>query len=146
MIALILSGITAFPVYSELKWLIDSAVFANDSKIGAWVTLVWTGIKNTEEKYPFLLYGFDWLAFAHLAIALLFIGVYKHPVRNKWIIQWALITCLGVIPLAFIAGSVRQIPVFHILIDCSFGIIGLIPLLIVQHKIGLLKKIAGNHE
>ena len=72
--------------------------------------------------------------------AMLFIGVYQHPVRNRWIIQWAIITCIGVLPLAFIAGSIRGIPFFHILIDCSFGIVGLIPLFIIQDRISKLKK------
>ncbi len=139
MIALIISGITAFPVYSELQWIIDSSVFPVNTRTGAWLMQVWKGVKDTQEKYPFLFYGFDWLAFAHLAIAVLFIGVYKHPVRNRWIIQWAMITCISVVPLAFIAGFIRQIPLFHIFIDCSFGVIGLVPLLIVKRKIAILK-------
>lgn len=139
MLALIISGITAFPVYSELKWIIDSPVFPVNTRTGAWLMQVWKGVKDTHEKYPFLFYGFDWLAFAHLAIAVLFIGVYKHPVRNRWVIQWAMIICLGIIPLAFIAGTIRGIPLFHIFIDCSFGVIGLVPLLIVARKIEALK-------
>src|SRR5258706_7731941 len=139
MIALIISGITAFPVYSELQWIIHSAVFPVNTRTGAWLMQVWKGVKDTQEKYPFLFYGFDWLAFAHLAIAVLFIGVYKHPVRNRWIIQWAMITCISAVPLAFIAGFIRQIPLFHIFIDCSFGVIGLVPLLIVKRKIAILK-------
>ena len=141
MAALILSGITAFPVYSELKWIESSGLFTTETPVGAWLSRVWAAVKNTHDKYPFLFYGFDWLAFAHLAIAVLFIGVYKHPVRNQWIIQWAVITCLCIIPLAFIAGTIRGIPFFHILVDCSFGILGLIPLLVVRHKISLLKNL-----
>jgi len=36
--------------------------------------------------------------------------------------------CIMVIPLAFIAGPIRQIPFFWQLIDCSFGVLGIIPL------------------
>jgi len=147
IVALVISGVTAFPVYEELKWITNSNLFAENSALHTWLMKVWTGIKKTHEDYPFIFYGFDWLAFAHLVIAVLFIGVYRHPVRNRWIIQWAMISCIGVIPLAFIAGFVRGIPFFHILIDCSFGVFGLIPLFIIQSKIkklAILKKANRN--
>jgi hypothetical protein len=79
--------------------------------------------------HPFLAYGTDWLAFAHLVIAVAFIGPFIDPVRNKWIITFGLISCAGVIPLALIAGPIRGIPFPWRLIDCSFGIFGCIPLL-----------------
>ena len=91
IIVLVISGITAFPVYSELKWITDSQIFSEDSVLQQWLIKVWTGVENTQKEYPFIFYGFDWLAFAHLIIAVLFIGVYQHPVRNRWIIQWAII-------------------------------------------------------
>lgn len=138
--ALVISGITAFPVYTELKLILDSKTFDDGSVIQRWLLKVFTGVKETQKKYPFIFYGFDWLAFAHLIIAVLFIGVYQHPVRNRWIIQWAIISCICVIPLAFSAGAVRGIPLFHILFDCSFGIVGLIPLYFMQTKINQLNK------
>jgi hypothetical protein len=140
MIVLVLSGVTVFPVNTELKLVLDNNIFAGDSAVHDWLVKVFTGVKETKEKFPFLFYGFDWLAFAHIVIAILFIGVYQHPVRNRWIIQWAIITCICILPLAAIAGSIRGIPFFHIMIDCSFGIIGLIPLFIIQNKITKLKK------
>lgn len=139
MVALALSGITAFPVYSELKWLLDSGYISRQSRVGGWLYTVWAGVSDAEEKHPFLFYGFDWLAFAHLVIALLFIGPYRDPVRNKWVIQWAMIACVAIIPLAFIAGPIRSIPWYHILIDCSFGVIGLIPLGIILRWIRQLE-------
>ncbi len=141
IIVLVISGITAFPVYSELQWIVNVKLFPEDSFLERWLEKVLTGVKDTQEKYSFIFYGFDWLAFAHLVIALLFIGVYKHPVRNRWIIQWAMISCICVLPLAFIAGTVRGVPLQHILIDCSFGVLGLIPLRIMQIKINRLHKL-----
>jgi hypothetical protein len=70
---------------------------------------------------------------------LIFVGPLRDPVRNKWVIDWAIISCLLVFPLAFMAGPVRGIPFFHILIDCSFGAIGIVPLLIVRKKIKKLE-------
>ena len=61
-------------------------------------------------------------------IALMFIGPYKDPQKNTWVIEWAMLACICVIPLALIAGPVRGIPLYWRLIDCSFGVIGIIPL------------------
>ena len=141
IILLVVSGITAFPVYSELQSLSNLKLFPENSLFEKWLEKVWTGVKDTHEQYPFIFYGFDWLGFAHLIIAVLFIGIYRHPVRNRWIIEWAMISCIGVIPLAFIAGTVRGIALPHIFIDCSFGLIGLIPLRIMQVKIKKLQSL-----
>jgi len=140
IVAISLSGITAFPLETELNFLErHSNIFP--AFMSDWIHSVYTGIKNTNAEYPFLSYGTDWLAFAHLIIAMLFLGPLKDPVRNKWIIDWAIICCILVFPLAFIAGPIRSIPMFHRLIDCSFGLVGLIPLLIVRSKISKLEKL-----
>jgi len=141
MAGLVLSGITAFPLEWELGWM---ATFlhagwvrpaAEATHLLAWVERVSTGVRATSASYPFLAYGTDWLAFAHLAIAVAFVGPYIDPVRNKWVITFGLIACAGVIPLALIAGQVRGIPVAWRLIDCSFGVVGCVPLLICRRAI-----------
>lgn len=146
IVVLVIVGITTFPVYEELKWLINSGMLTENSGLHKWLFKVWIGVKKTHEDYPFLFYGFDWLAFAHIVIAILFVGVYQHPVRNRWVIQWAMITCVCILPLAFIAGFIRGIPLFHVLIDCSFGVVGLIPLLMVQLKIKKLEKLKKTNR
>jgi hypothetical protein len=80
-------------------------------------------------------YGTDWLAFAHIVIAVAFVGPYIDPIRNKWVISFGLVACAGVIPLALIAGYVRGIPLPWRFIDCSFGIVGSIPLIICRRSI-----------
>jgi len=139
IIALILSGVTAFPVETELHWLLN-----NPSLVPAfaqkWLQDVYGALVETNAKYPMLAYGYDWLAFAHIVIAMAFIGPLKDPVKNKWIIDWAMLACLAIIPLAFIAAPIRHIPLFHVIIDCSFGIIGLIPLAICRKWISQLEK------
>jgi hypothetical protein len=87
---------------------------------------VYAAVKTTNEKYPYLSYGTDWLAFAHLVIAVVFIGPLKDPVKNIWVIEFGMIACLMVFPLAFIAGPIRGIPFYWQLIDCSFGVFGFI--------------------
>ena len=138
IIALILSGVTAFPVETELKWL-TSHTGGFPPALSAWLHECYIAIADTNDKYPMLAYGYDWLAFAHIIIATAFIGPLRDPVRNKWIIDWAIFACIAVIPLAFIAGPIRHIPLFHILVDCSFGILGLIPLIICRKWINQLE-------
>ena len=138
--ALVISGVTAFPIETELafiyKYITSFPVFLQE-----WLTNVYFAVKTTNEHYPFLSYGTDWLAFAHLVIATAFFGPLLDPVRNVWVIQWGMIACIGIFPLAFIAGPIRGIPFFHQLIDCSFGVFGFIMLFICCKKIVKLEKI-----
>lgn len=138
MIALFLSGLTAIPLETELSFL--SRCFSPGTTIGAWIDKVYAAIADTNTKYPFIAYGSDWLAFAHFVLAVLFIGPLKDPVKNKWVIEFAMIACLLIIPFAFIAGEFRGIPLWWRLIDCSFGVVGLIPLSICLSKITFLEK------
>lgn len=148
--ALIVSGITAFPI----EWGINNVIFpilgidvfvdkTNYSVFQTWIIRVYEGVHTTNESYPFMAYGTDWLAFAHIVIAIPFVGVYFKPVRNIWIVYWAMLACILVIPLAFICGYIREIPLFWIFIDCSFGVLGIIPLLILRKYINELAKVSG---
>lgn len=94
-----------------------------------------------DKKYPFVAYGTDWVAFAHLVLAVLFLGIISDPVRNVWVLEFGIIACAGVLPLAFIAGSIRGIPFFWQLIDCSFGIVGGIVLLRCYSRVKLLQRL-----
>jgi len=82
----------------------------------------------TDEPYPFLAYGTDWLAFGHFVIAVAFIGPLRDPVKNIWVIEFGMIACLAIIPYAMVMGQFRGIPLYWRLIDCSFGVIGIVPL------------------
>ena len=126
IVGLVLSGITAFPLETELEFLSDHT--SSPGLMGTWLHTTYDAVRTTNREFPTLSYGTDWLAFAHLVIAIVFIGPLRDPVKNIWVIQFGMIACAGVFPLAFIAGSIRGIPFFWQLIDCSFGAIGMIPL------------------
>ena len=143
MIVLFLSGLTTIPLERELLFL--SRCFSPASKIGAWIDKVYLAIVHTNRQYPFFAYGYDWLAFAHFVLAILFIGPLKDPVRNKWVIEFGMIACVLIIPFAIIAGHFRSIPFGWRLIDCAFGIIGLIPLGICLRKIEQVEKIINKN-
>jgi hypothetical protein len=84
-------------------------------------------LHETYSKFPFFGYGTDWLAFAHILIAIAYIGVIRHPMRNIWLFNWGMVACVLLIPWALISGDVRGVPVGWRLIDCSFGVLGFFP-------------------
>ncbi|MCD9193474.1 hypothetical protein [Streptomyces albireticuli] len=145
IVGLVLSGLTAFPLVTEVRWMEEvlgsgaSPVPEHLPGLMEWVVRVREGLEATDAKYPFVLYGTDWLAFAHLVIAVAFYGPYRDPVRNIWVIEFGVIACAGIVPLALICGSVRGIPFFWQLIDMSFGFFGAIPLLMVRRLIKRLE-------
>lgn len=128
IIGLALSGITAFPIQPELAFFVQHQP-EHQGIMSIWLNRVYEAVKTTNNTYPFLSYGTDWLAFAHLILAALFIGPLKDPLKNRWVIEFGIIAAVMIFPLAFIAGSIRGIPVFWRLIDCSFGVVALIVLL-----------------
>ncbi|MBS1523345.1 MAG: hypothetical protein JST50_20260 [Bacteroidetes bacterium] len=124
---LVLSGITAFPIESELSLI---ATNHPTNSLQQWINTVYHAVAATNARYPFMPYGTDWLAFAHIVIAIAFVGPLRDPVRNIWVLQFGMIACVLIIPLTFIAGPVRDIPIGWSLVDCSFGVVGIIPLYI----------------
>ena len=142
---LVLSGITAFPLVCETAWLnralsVGSSATAGEPALHIWLRRVHDALAATGRDYPFLAYGTDWLAFAHLVIAIAFLGPLRDPVRNRWVLEFGVIACAGVVPLALIAGQVRGIPIYWRLIDCSFGVLGAVPLLICLQYVKRLER------
>lgn len=140
IVFLVLSGITAFPLVTELAFL-TSHVTAFPAFMQEWILEINAAIQQVSAEHPQLQYGTDWLAFAHIVIATAFIGPLQDPVRNSWVIRFGMIACVMVLPLAFIAGPIRGIPFYWQLVDCSFGVLGLIPLYLCYRKIIMLEKI-----
>jgi hypothetical protein len=126
---LVLSGATAIPLSGELNLLANSSgANSGQSELARWLLQVRDALMQTQAQYPFLFYGTDWLAFGHFVIAIAFIGALRDPVRNRWLFDFGLIACVLVIPYALVFGSLRGIPFWWRLIDCSFGVFGFIPL------------------
>jgi hypothetical protein len=140
MIVLAVSGITAIPVERELS--MATKFFSDASFIGNWLNQTLLAVRETDQKFPYLFYGYDWLAFAHIVIAIAFIGPYRDPVKNKWVIEFGAICCFLIIPFALIVGFLRGIPFWWRLVDCSFGIVGLIPLGICYNKISEIESLS----
>jgi hypothetical protein len=144
IVGLFASGVTAFPLEHEVRWgcqllgIPPGPPSAGATGMRSWLARVRTGLERTDADYPFLAYGTDWLAFAHLALAVLFVGPYRDPARNAWVIDFGLIACCGVLALALIAGPVRGIPLGWRCIDCSFGVAAAVPLWIARRAAEVL--------
>ena len=92
IVGLVSSGLTAFALETELRWLTGFLGIAEDAEASRssgfewWLVTVRAALIETNARYPFLAYGTDWLAFAHLVIAVFFVGVLLDPRRNEWIV------------------------------------------------------------
>ena len=137
IIGLVISGVTAFPLLWELRILHD-LMGGGDS----WIGTIRHGLEDTYGKYPWVGYGTDWLAFGHIVIALFFVGPLIDPATSRGNLIAGIVACIGVIPLAMICGPIRDIPMFWRLIDCSFGVIGIVPLVYCLKLIPRIKAAA----
>lgn len=133
--ALLVSGVTAFPLLTEMRLLTswlglgDALSPSGHTGLAYWLLTVKCGLEDMYMRYPWIAYGTDWLAFGHIAIALFFVGPLLRPSEARSVLYAGLAACILVIPLAFVCGSIRRIPVYWRLIDCSFGVFGIVPLL-----------------
>ena len=142
---LVVSGLTAFSLLAESKiitqWFgIGTPVGDYFPRLADWLSLIHEGLSYNASHYPFLAYGTDWLAFAHIVIAVFFIGVVIDPVRNVWIVKSGIIACILIPVLALLCGPVRGIPYFWRLLDSSFGVFGIVPLVFICRWIKQIPK------
>jgi hypothetical protein len=146
MIALAISRLTAIPLIFEvniLQKLMGDGSFVEGiwPAMAHWISFVHLGLNEINNKYPFMFYGTDWLAFAHITIAVAFIGALRDPVKNIWVVQFGMIACILLIPLALIFGPIRGIPFFWTVLDCAFGVFGIIPLIITYRLIKQIMRV-----
>ncbi len=124
-VGLLLSGVTVWPAVAELKAAEQIAWGDGDQRgtLGSFVAEVLEGLEQTGKDYPFLLYAHDWLAFAHIVLAIMFAGAMRDPVRNKLIVQCGLVMCVGVPILAAVGIPLRGLPWQWFFIDAAFGVV-----------------------
>jgi hypothetical protein len=150
IIGLVLSGVTAFPLLLELKILAtalgvgDATSPEGHSGLTFWILTVRHGLEQTYGRYPWIAYGTDWLAFGHLVIAMFFVGPLVNPCSGRATIYTGIVACAAVIPLALICGPIRGIPLYWRLVDCSFGVLGVIPLIYCLRLIPQIERSMGK--
>ncbi len=130
---LFVSGVTVWPAISELKIGMEilSWLGFGGTDMHAFCARILHSLQTIERDHPHIMYGYDWLAFAHIMLAVLFAGAIRDPVRNLWIVQCGLIMCAAIPILAGICIPIREIPWFWFLIDFSFAPAAAIPLIVV---------------
>jgi len=140
-LGLTVSGLTAIPLETEIRAITRAILAAGLGGTGlhVWLERVQTGLTETNARFPFIAYGTDWLAFAHVVIAIAFIGPWRDPIKNRWVIEFGMIACILVVPFALVMGGLRGIPFGWRLIDCSFGIFGIVPLWLCRKEIKRLE-------
>jgi len=148
-IALIASGTTAIFARQGLRLLEllygpGSLLSGLWPSMASWLSQVHQAIEVTYDRYPFLAYGYDWLAFGHFIISIPFLMAVRDPLRHAWVITYGIFACLAVLPFAIIFGAIRGIPLFWRGVDTLFGIGGLIVLLILRRQLRTLGTAAAT--
>ena len=135
VLGMVLSGISALPLQCELSLfsrflgISEPASYPSMHGLQRWIAFVFFGLQQTYSQFPFFGYATDWLAFGHFVIAGFFALPLVDPIRYRGVLNIGLAACVGVIAVALICGPIRGIPWFWTLVDCSFGVVGAIPLL-----------------
>lgn len=142
---LALSGVTVWPAEWEVRTGI--ALLWGDAEpsgaLHAFALRVLDGLETLNRDYAFLWYGYDWLAFAHLVLAILFAGAMRDPVRNVWVIQFGLIACALIPVLAGISIPLRGIPLGWFLVDFAFAPAAAIPLWVALRSVRRIETLRG---
>jgi hypothetical protein len=134
---LFMSGVTVWPAVPELK-IVVRVVWGDGEPTGvlhSFILQAIEGLESVDENYPFMLYAHDWLAFAHIVLAILFAGAIRDPVRNIWVVQCGLIMCALVPILAGICIPIRGLPLVWFWVDFSFAPAAALPLWIALRDI-----------
>ena len=139
IIGLLLNGVSAIFLKGELHVLMSKAD-AMPSFMRDWFTYTSKGLNATNSQYPFMRYGFDWLAFAHLFIAIAFIGPLQDPVKNEWIVRWGMIVSAISVVMAFGWERVRAIPLWWSCIDALVAVAAFVILWLCNRWIQQLKQ------
>lgn len=140
-LGLLIAGLTAFWIPEGVNFLVNGTRLGEFIQQEQWLQHVNRGIQEVNNTYPFIWYGTDWMVFAHILFAILFYGLYKNPVRNKWLVQFGFVACALIVPLAAIMGYFRGIPMIWQTLDCLFGVIASLLLYQIHKSIRTLEKV-----
>lgn len=145
-LGLLVSGLTCYWLPREVSALLDLVWRRSPDTIPFMaaeyelLVKVERGLANLERDFPEMFLGTDWLGFAHVVLAILFLGAIREPVRNVWIVQFGMICAVLVVPAAWLFGWMRGLPPIHYLVDASFGIGAMIPLYLCYRIIRRLEQ------
>lgn len=140
MAGLVIAGATAFFIPWGVDLIVTHSPLPKWINQTAWLNYVLNGVIQIDKSFDFIWYGTDWMAFAHLLFAILFYGLYKDPIRNKWLVSFGLIACVAIAPIAIGFGHLRGIPLIWQFLDMAFGVIAGAFLLRIKSLIQSIEK------
>lgn len=149
---LILSGVTAFPLLAEMRFIVrffglgEATSASGFTGLPYWILTVRFGLEDMYAQYPWIAYGTDWLAFGHIVIALFFVGSLFRPRESRSVLCAGIIACVAVVPFALICGEIRGIPVYWRMIDCMFGVVGILPLIYCLRLLRIIENSGPRQE
>ncbi len=143
IVGLVLNGASAFALHTELNIILHFDNMLPQS-VYDWLFTVREAISDAELRNPFMLYGYDWLGFAHLFIAIAFLGPLKDPVKNEWVVKFGMIVSALTVFISLFYEQVREIPFFWSLIDAAIGLAAFIILFFCNRWIKELKKLMNE--
>ena len=140
MAGLVIAGATAFFIPWGVDLIVNHTPLPKWINQTVWLNYVLNGVVQIDKSYDFIWYGTDWMAFAHLLFAILFYGLYKDPIRNKWLVSFGLVACVAIAPIALGFGHLRGIPLIWQFLDMAFGVIAGALLLRIKSLIQSIEK------
>jgi len=140
MAGLVIAGATAFFIPWGVDLIVNHTPLPEWINQTVWLNYVLNGVIQIDKSYDFIWYGTDWMAFAHLLFAILFYGLYKDPIRNKWLVSFGLVACVAIAPIALGFGHLRGIPLIWQFLDMAFGVIAGALLLRIKSLIQSIEK------
>jgi len=140
MAGLVIAGVPAFFIPWGVDLIVNHSPLPKWINQTAWLNYVLNGVIQIDKSYDFIWYGMDWMAFAHLLFAILFYGLYKDPIRNKWLVSFGLVACVAIAPIALGFGHLRGIPLIWQFLDMAFGVIAGALLLRIKSLIQSIEK------
>jgi hypothetical protein len=141
IIGLVINGLTALSLSRDLSVALSFKSLLPDSFYN-WFVTVQAAVTDTKAHYAFMLYGYDWLGFAHLFIAIAFIGVLKDPIKNEWVVQFGMIVSALTVVIALLFERLRDIPFTWSMVDVVIGIGAFIILYLCSRWINEWKKLS----
>ena len=112
--------------------------------VAEWMEHLHLAVLQTYTSYPVIAYCMDWLSYACVVFAGFLLGAIKNPVRNVWIVQVFMVACILAFIFPFIAGPIRDVPIFWRFIDSSFGVVGFLFLLLPYRLIKKLETLVNQ--
>lgn len=106
-----------------------------------WLQHIQLQLGRDSDLHPMLHFCADLFAFVQLVFALALIGPLRNPIRNQWVIQFGILACCGLIPVALILGPWHGLPMAWRLVSCGAALCGIVTLMLCRHYITLYENV-----